>query len=64
MIISTAYNQCFNSNVVIIIHTDCSYRPNMDGMLFKDVIFENEFGTHKTPFASKRMTHKDGKFDY
>ena len=34
----------------------------MDGMKFKDVIFQNEFGSHKAVFADKRMTHKDGKY--
>ncbi|XP_067950541.1 fibrocystin-L-like [Watersipora subatra] len=34
--------------------------PGMSSMLFKNVLFTNEFGTHIAPFADKRMTHKTG----
>ncbi|XP_067950538.1 fibrocystin-L-like [Watersipora subatra] len=34
--------------------------PGLSSMLFKNVLFTNDFGTHIAPFANKRMTHETG----
>jgi len=34
--------------------------PNMQSMLFKNVIMTNKFGYQVVPYADKRMTHKEG----
>ncbi|KAK7105773.1 hypothetical protein V1264_017108 [Littorina saxatilis] len=41
-------------------HRFAFMNPVPSSVLFKDVLFTNQYGTSRTPFADKRITHKPG----